>query len=166
MICVPGCGLPVVFPQWGHCFYFSIALILLVRWCEWHKTCKKANATYPSRFCSRTVRGRGAWEKDEFRLTWKLADEDDDGASYQHWLLLHVVVVECPTFQYLDSLVSNSHLLKYTSSQISEDELEPCLIVHLTPAAVMASDAYQSWMSQSVTLSSLSCDLQNLGSKA
>ena len=60
------------------------------------------------------------------------------------------VVVECPSCEYLHSLVTNSHLLKYTSSRRSEAELEPCLIVHCTPAAVMSSDAYQSWMSQSV----------------
>ena len=65
------------------------------------------------------------------------------------------IVVECPSLEYLDSLVTNSQLLKYTSPDRTDDELEPCLIVHCSPAAVMASDAYQSWMSKLVVLSRL-----------
>ena len=94
------------------------------------------------------------------QLTQVHMENDDEnegcgGARYEDWLWLHCVVVECPSCQYLDSLVTNSHLLRYTSSEIGEDELGPCLIVHLTPAAVMASDAYQSWMSRSVASSCL-----------
>jgi len=42
--------------------------------------------------------------------------------------------------------------MKYMSAHNGEDEIEPCLIIHCSPAAVMASDAYQSWMSKSVVL--------------
>jgi len=63
------------------------------------------------------------------------------------WNVDVCVVVECPSFQYLDSLVTNRQLLKYTSRHQSEDEFAPCLIVHLTPADVVASNTYQSWMS-------------------
>ena len=65
------------------------------------------------------------------------------------------VVVECPSLEYLQSLVTNSQLLKYMSPDRSEDDNEPCLVVHCTPAAVMANDAYQSWMLRSVVLSRL-----------
>lgn len=64
------------------------------------------------------------------------------------------VVVECPSLEYLGSLVTNTQLLKYTSKH--GEELEPCLIVHCSPAAVMATDAYQAWMSQSVLHFSIS----------
>lgn len=60
------------------------------------------------------------------------------------------VVVECPSLEYLESLVTNRQLLKYMLPDRSDDESEPCLIVHCSPAAVMASDAYQSWMSKLV----------------
>jgi len=69
------------------------------------------------------------------------------------------VVVECPSIEYLDSLVTNSRLMKYMSARSSDDELEPCLVVHCSPAAVVTSAAYQSWMSQSVIPPRLSnCD--------
>lgn len=62
------------------------------------------------------------------------------------------VVVECPSLDYLESLVTNSQLLKYTLQERSDEESEPCLIVHCSPAAVMSSDAYQSWMSKLVVI--------------
>jgi len=60
--------------------------------------------------------------------------------------------MECPSVDYLDSLVTNSQLLEYTSAHRSDDEHTPCLVVHFTPAEVMASDVYQSWMSRWILL--------------
>ena len=57
------------------------------------------------------------------------------------------IVVECPTNDYLDSIVNHSAFLKYqdTSSRKEEDEEVHC-IFHFTPENVLNDVRYQDWM--------------------
>ena len=56
-------------------------------------------------------------------------------------------VVECPTNDYLDSIVNHSAFLKYqdASSRKEEDEDVHC-IFHFTPENVLNDARYQEWM--------------------
>lgn len=53
------------------------------------------------------------------------------------YLNISAVVVDCPSSEYLESLLSNAELRKYQKfAQTDEDAA--CLVVHFTPEEVMA----------------------------
>jgi len=54
-----------------------------------------------------------------------------------------VLVVDCPSADYLESLVENKTLAEYQSNSAGKVSL----IVHFTPSLIMQSSAYQNWLS-------------------
>jgi hypothetical protein len=75
---------------------------------------------------------------------------------------LVVVVVECPTVEYIESLVTSEELMQYQSQTVSTTHLPACVVVHFTPAAVMRSTQYQEWLSKCVGmfLSVINCNIE------
>ena len=52
------------------------------------------------------------------------------------------MIIDCPTVEYMSSLVCNEQLSQYLDGQ-SHDT--PVLIVHLTPMRVFESEQYKQW---------------------
>ena len=59
-------------------------------------------------------------------------------------------VVDCPSCDYLDSLIKSEQLSKYHHDQLSDDRPAVAIIVHFTPSDVMKHDDYQQWMNKLV----------------
>ncbi|XP_046478204.1 ribonuclease Z, mitochondrial [Neodiprion pinetum] len=56
-----------------------------------------------------------------------------------------IIVLECPTVDYLESLVENPVFENYQQSTAEEDNIPFC-IAHFTPVEVMADPHYKKWM--------------------
>ena len=53
------------------------------------------------------------------------------------------IIIECPTAEFISSLVSNEQLRKYWEEGPCTT---PVVIVHLTPMAVFQNKEYEDWM--------------------
>ncbi|XP_021942472.1 ribonuclease Z, mitochondrial-like [Zootermopsis nevadensis] len=57
------------------------------------------------------------------------------------------IVVDCPSLDYVDSLVNNSAFSRHQAAAASEIDLA-FLVVHFTPESVMKDSRYRQWMEQ------------------
>lgn len=59
--------------------------------------------------------------------------------------LSKLTVVDCPSEDYLDSLLSNQQLSTHQDCG-DDDARKPALVIHLTPVQVFETQMYQQWM--------------------
>ena len=55
-------------------------------------------------------------------------------------------VLECPSLEYLDSLVNNDHLNSLQRNEEQGKDLPAELVVHMSPVEVMDHPKYQDWI--------------------
>nr|CAH7765332.1 unnamed protein product [Callosobruchus chinensis] len=68
-----------------------------------------------------------------------VCEPDDPGPIF--------IVVDCPTVDYIDSLLTNESLKKHQRLATS-DEAVACLVVHFTPAEVVEHPSYKKWIDE------------------
>jgi hypothetical protein len=61
------------------------------------------------------------------------------------WDLLFFSVLDCPTEDYVDPLITNQQLL-----DLQTDDVKPVLMIHMAPAALIADPRYEAFMGRSV----------------
>ncbi|KAJ8979969.1 hypothetical protein NQ317_013717 [Molorchus minor] len=66
-----------------------------------------------------------------------VCEPDDPGPVF--------IVVDCPTEEYLDSLVNNDELKKHQVFAKNDEDLA-CLVVHFTPAVIVRHPRYKKWI--------------------
>lgn len=76
---------------------------------------------------------------------WRWMNLTDSGINKCFCFLL--AVLECPTIEYLDSLVKSRSFENYQRSTTVDDDLAYC-IVHFTPEDVMSDPRYSDWMNK------------------
>lgn len=73
--------------------------------------------------------GRTVYSKD-------VTSPDDPGAVF--------IVVECPTEEFLDTLLKEQAFVQHQKTEVKEDV--PFLVVHFTPDRIMQDQRYKEWM--------------------
>jgi ribonuclease Z len=59
-----------------------------------------------------------------------------------------MIVVDCPSENYLDSLIANARWTDYHSDSESTARFPVVSVLHMTPASVILTDKYKTWMNR------------------